>query len=79
MRYLKVFVLTIDSESWLGSEIHPTREAAMRSLIDATASWPDGQVPEDDEHAIELLSDMNTFVCIEEKLIDTYQMEWSNG
>lgn len=74
MRFIKVFVLTIDSESWLGSEIHPSREAAMQSLLDGV-SW-DGETPEDDEHAIELLGDMSTFVCIEEKLIDTYQMEW---
>lgn len=28
-------VLTVDSESWLGSEIHPTYEAALQSLIEA--------------------------------------------
>lgn len=80
MRYIKVFVLTIDSESWLGSEIHPSREAALRSLVESS-HWIEGvdeSLLDDEEELRGVLGDENVFFWIEETLVDTYAMEWSN-
>jgi hypothetical protein len=71
MSKIKVFVLTVDSESWLGSEIHPTHEAALQSLIN-DSEWVEGvEQGMDEEEVREWLGEENIFFCIEEKVIDT--------
>lgn len=70
---IKVFVLTIDSESWLGSEIHTSYEEAYNSLLE-DCHWIAGMdsVDTSDEDEVRgLTGDDGVFWCIEEKIIDT--------
>lgn len=71
MKY-RVFLLTVDSESSLWSEVHPTRQAAYQALVNAS-EWvieEAGVDPSDEDEFRDALGEENVYYDIEETVLD---------